>query len=305
MRVVIIHPCACPHLFFFYSPSSTTIRVTASGNASLFHGVPDWVYEEEVFSADFALWWAPDSSKLAYLRFDETAVEEYTFPVYNPTDNSHTVVPYPEHVTMKYPKPGYNNPLVTVHVFDLEEYLRDVDEDADDDDEEGSDRIAEASLTLDWDGRQPADNSIIAEIAWVGNATLLVKEVTRAADNGSVVFFDLDSDSGDLGRVVRKLGAEGEQGDSGWIDSVGPPDVSRTAVTEADAGIQEQRIYPIPASATPDGLSAYLDIVPTSSGYNHIALFSPANSSTPRFLTTGDWEVTGGILAVDTNRSLV
>lgn len=39
--------------------------------------------------------------------------------------------------------------------------------------------------------------------------------------------------------------------------------------------------------------------MPTSEGYNHIALFSPVNSSTPRFLTTGDWEVADGILGVD------
>ncbi|OCH89774.1 dipeptidyl aminopeptidase [Obba rivulosa] len=275
------------------SPSASAIRVTTSGNASLFHGVLDWVYEEEVFSADFALWWAPDASKVAYLRFDETAVEEYTFPVYNPGENAHAVVPYPDHVTMKYPKPGYDNPLVTLHIFDLAEYLKedgdeeDEDEDEDDGDEDGgSDRIAEASLTLDWDGRQPADNSIISEVAWVGNATLLIKEVTRAADNGSVVFFDLDSEDADLGRIVRKLGVEGEHGDKGWIESA-------------------QSIYPIAASATPYGSSAYLDIVPTPSGYNHIALFSPVNSSSPQFLTSGDWEVTGGILAVDTNRSLV
>lgn len=50
---------------------------------------------------------------------------------------------------------------------------------------------------------------------------------------------------------------------------------------------------------------AYLDIVPTSEGYNHIALFSPANSTTPRFLTSGPWEVTSGILAVDVSRGLV
>ena len=62
------------------------MRVTTSGNASLFHGVPDWVYEEEVFSADFALWWAPDASKLAFLAFDETAVDEFTFPIYNSED---------------------------------------------------------------------------------------------------------------------------------------------------------------------------------------------------------------------------
>jgi len=45
--------------------------------------------------------------------------------------------------------------------------------------------------------------------------------------------------------------------------------------------------------------------VPTPEGYNHIALFSPATSSTPRFLTSGNWEVTGGIQSVDAKRGLV
>ena len=45
--------------------------------------------------------------------------------------------------------------------------------------------------------------------------------------------------------------------------------------------------------------------MPTPEGYNHIALFSPVDSSTPRFLTTGKWEVTDGILGVDPLRGLV
>lgn len=52
-------------------------------------------------------------------------------------------------------------------------------------------------------------------------------------------------------------------------------------------------------------VTGYLDIVPTPEGYNHIALFSPSNSSTPIFLTTGNWEVTDGILAVDAERGFV
>ena len=69
--------------------------------------------------------------------------------------------------------------------------------------------------------------------------------------------------------------------------------------------VQTQAIYPIDAALSPHGVPAYLDIVPTPEGYNHIALFSPANSSTPQFLTYGEWEVTSEILAVDVNRGLV
>ena len=188
--------------------------MTTTGNASLFNGVPDWVYEEEVFSSDYVLWWSPDSSKLAFLSLDETAVPEFSFPIYNPTDNNSAVVPYTHDVVMKYPKPGYPNPLVTVHVFDVKSYLAE--------DAKLGLPATDSTLTLDWDGRHPMDDSIIQEVAWVGNTTLILKEVNRNADDGSVILFELDSSNQfrHRGKVVRKLGKHGEQGDDGWIDHV-------------------------------------------------------------------------------------
>lgn len=67
---------------------------------------------------------------------------------------------------------------------------------------------------------------------------------------------------------------------------------------------KKQDIRPLPPSLVQSlGLSgpAYLDVVNNSAGYPHIALFSPADSGTPIFLTDGDWEVTGGILGIDDN----
>jgi dipeptidyl aminopeptidase len=116
---------------------------------------------------------------------------------------------------MKYPKPGYNNPLASVHIFDLGRFLA-VDG--------GSEFSAvDTTLELDWKGRHPATDSVIQEVAWVGNATLIVKEVNRNADNGSVVLFDLnaaDLANRSIGRIVRKLGKMGEEGDDGWIVNV-------------------------------------------------------------------------------------
>lgn len=51
--------------------------------------------------------------------------------------------------------------------------------------------------------------------------------------------------------------------------------------------------------------SAYLDILPNADGYNHIAVFSPADSGEPRWLTSGSWEVTGGILGIDPDKNAV
>ncbi|KAG6816533.1 hypothetical protein H0H87_005395 [Tephrocybe sp. NHM501043] len=267
-------------LYVLSTPTSTPIRVTSSGNASLFHGVPDWVYEEEIFSADFALWWSPDATKVAFLVFDETAVDEYNFPIYNPTEDNDVVIPYTSDVTMKYPKPGYNNPLVSVHVFDLAQHLVDIAADADF-------PASENTFELQWPERHPRNDSVVLEVTWVGNSDLILKEVNRNADDGNVVLFDLEEPASQLeGKVVRKLGKNGEQGDDGWIDN-------------------DQTIRPLPANLIPGSASGYLDIVPTPEGYNHIALFTPASSGTPHFLTSGKWEVTGRILGIDLNKGVV
>lgn len=218
------------------SPKSF-IQATTGGNSSLFHGVPDWVYEEEVFSNDYALWWSPDAQRVAYLTLDETKVEVFDYPIYNPSQNADDVHPYPEWVSMRYPKvsvcesaalldrsslfltlqPGYDNPLVSVHVFSLEDYDTQFAKPA----SNSSTSAAKATQTLKWDTQLAPQDQIIFEVAWVGNQTLIVKEASRSGDVGSVIYFDIGASSfHGNGRVVRTIGQKGEEGDSGWIDSV-------------------------------------------------------------------------------------
>ncbi|KAJ7089745.1 dipeptidyl aminopeptidase [Mycena belliarum] len=273
-------------LYILPSPTSVAaIRLTTTGTTSLFNGVPSWVYEEEILSAASALWFSPSSSKLAFLTFDESAVDTFTFPVYNPTEDADTVVPYTSEVKMKYPKPGYRNPIVEVAVFDLAAYLVD-EKDAD-----------VQIMTLNWEGRHPENDSVVSEIKWVSDDTLILKEVNRNADNGSVVLFEklksltLPLAERERGTVVRKLGKHGEEGDDGWIDNF-------------------QNIHALPSSlvkslSAATVADAYLDVVPTPEGFNHLALFSPANSSTPIWLTSGEWEVTKGVKGVDVANGIV
>ena len=191
-------------------------------------------------------------------------------------------MPYTTQLTMRYPKPGYPNPLVSVHVFDLDRFL--------------TERIftdeptpAEATLELEWTGRQPLNDSVITDVVWLSNGTLLLKEVSRNADTGSAVLFDVSDTTllaARTGSVVRTFGRDGEQADDGWIDS-------------------EHEVHPLPERFSASGLPSYLDIVPDKDGFNHIALFNPASSGTPRFLTTGPWEVTDGIQAVDQEKGIV
>lgn len=77
--------------------------------------------------------------------------------------------------------------------------------------------------------------------------------------------------------------------------------------------VQAQNVYPLPPELAPSSEEgyAYLDIVPTSEGYKHIALFTSlssdlgANKSQPIWITSGEWEVSGGMLGIDAQRRLV
>ena len=63
--------------------------------------MPDWVYEEEVFSSDYTMWWSPDGKTLAYLRMDEDKVREYKLQYYNPTNDAFESNQYPTELDMR------------------------------------------------------------------------------------------------------------------------------------------------------------------------------------------------------------
>ncbi len=88
------------------------IKITSDGKINeIKNGWADWVYEEEFGKANFFEWNA-DGTKLAYVRFDESKVKEFSFDTYN--NNL-----YPDKVTFKYPKAGEDNSIVTVHIYEL------------------------------------------------------------------------------------------------------------------------------------------------------------------------------------------
>lgn len=85
----------------------------------IINGAPDWVYEEE-FGFNKAIWWSPDSKFLAYLRFDETEVPEFTLPMYageNPKREEYSL--YPGEEKLKYPKAGEKNSVVNAMVYEI------------------------------------------------------------------------------------------------------------------------------------------------------------------------------------------
>lgn len=95
-------------------------QVTKDGERNkIIYGTPDWVYEEE-FSYNRALEFSADSKMLAFVRWDESEVKSYSFPVFA-GDKPHIEAyeKYPGAHEYKYPKTGEANSKVSVHTFDI------------------------------------------------------------------------------------------------------------------------------------------------------------------------------------------
>lgn len=100
------------NLYILDLSSKGVQKVTTDGNkGTIINGVTDWVYEEE-FSFVRAFEWNSNGTKIAFLRFDETDVPNFSMDMYGTNL-------YPYQYEFKYPKAGENNSLVTLHMFDV------------------------------------------------------------------------------------------------------------------------------------------------------------------------------------------
>ena len=86
-------------------------QVTTDGKMNeIINGTTDWVYEEE-FAITRGFYWSPDSKKIAFYRFDESKVKQYSMQMWGEL--------YPEDYTYKYPKAGEDNSVVDILIYDL------------------------------------------------------------------------------------------------------------------------------------------------------------------------------------------
>ena len=93
--------------------SGTVSQVTSDGEQNkIINGATDWVYEEE-FAFDKAFFWSPDGQYIAFYRFDESGVPEFSMDMYGKGL-------YPEQSVFKYPKAGEPNSVVTAHIYTVD-----------------------------------------------------------------------------------------------------------------------------------------------------------------------------------------
>ena len=140
------------------SKKSTAITTDGKKNAVI-NGITDWVYEEE-FAFVRAFDWSKDSKKVAYIRFDESQVPEFSMSIFHKDL-------YPKIETFKYPKAGEKNSEVSLHIYDV---------------------AAAATKKVDL-GKY--NDFYIARMQWTNDANVLCAQVlNRHQDNLDLLFVD-------------------------------------------------------------------------------------------------------------------
>ena len=101
-------------------------RITKDGEYNtIINGAVDWVYEEE-FGMSKGFEWNSDGTRIAFYRFDESAVKQWQMTTYGKL--------YPDLYKFKYPKAGESNSIVQVFIADAQKggcKLIDLNSDAD------------------------------------------------------------------------------------------------------------------------------------------------------------------------------
>ena len=134
--------------------------LTRDGSQKILNGRLDWVYQEELYGRGNygAYWWSPDSTSIAFLRFDENPVPEFTVVDHIPYRQTVELTPYP--------KAGDPNPHVKLGVVNAA----------------GGD-----IRWIDTYKYQPAD-MLISRVAWTPDS----KKVVYQAQNREQTFLDLN-----------------------------------------------------------------------------------------------------------------
>lgn len=99
------------NLYVFNFQLLKEFAVTNDGKHNeIINGAVDWVYEEE-FSMSQGFEWSPSGKFIAYYRFDESKVSEFSMDIYDGL--------YPKKEQWKYPKAGEANSKVEIFVFNV------------------------------------------------------------------------------------------------------------------------------------------------------------------------------------------
>uniref|UniRef100_A0A668AL80 Fibroblast activation protein, alpha n=1 Tax=Myripristis murdjan TaxID=586833 RepID=A0A668AL80_9TELE len=160
--------------------TAETVQVTHNGKKNeILNGVPDWVYEEEVFASDRAVWWSSTGKFLAYIELNDTDVQKVEFSWYGSDQ-------YPQTVTVPYPKAGSEIPKVKLFVVDTEN---------------PSSRTQVLAPTSIASG-----DHFLSSVTWVTDERIAVQWITRKQNYVLAQIYDFDGGSWKEKQQTSKTG---------------------------------------------------------------------------------------------------
>ena len=151
------------NLYVYDVAAKKSNQITTDGKKNaIINGITDWVYEEE-FAFVRAFDWSADSKNIAFIRFDESEVPEFSMSVFEKNL-------YPKIETFKYPKAGEKNAVVSLHIYNVDSNLK-------------------KDINL---GNY--NDFYIARMKWTNDANVLCAQVlNRHQDNLDLIFVDANS----------------------------------------------------------------------------------------------------------------
>jgi dipeptidyl-peptidase-4 len=165
------------------------LAITTDGNekARTKYGTGSWVYGEELAQVT-AMWWSPNSKKIAFYRFDESLVPDYFLQLDQTKIQSKID-------TEAYPKAGVNNPIADILIYDVE---------------------TKKTVKVDVRDGKPFDNSVVGHyaysVAWSADSTELLFNRTNRRQN-IMEFTAASPETGKCRVIVR------EEWPTGWTDN--------------------------------------------------------------------------------------
>jgi len=153
--------------------SNEEIRVTETGSDSVYNGILDWVYMEELFTRGNvrAFWWSPDSKQLAFLEIREDPVPEFPLVDWIPVHATYNL--------QHYPKSGDPNPVVRVGI------------------------VSADGGAITWADTDTSDDSYIARVYWLGDSRNVAIEKLNRTQDRLTLYFASDR-SGKLEEVLEE-----------------------------------------------------------------------------------------------------
>ncbi|MDR6299489.1 S9 family peptidase [Mesonia maritima] len=150
--------------------SGKVTQITTDGKINkIINGITDWVYEEE-FAFVQAYEWNKTGDKIAYLRFDETQVPEFSMDMYG----TYGEQLYPSQYVFKYPKAGEKNSEISLHIYNLQ-----------------TEKTSEVDFKNDYE--------YLPRIKWTNNENLLsVQALNRHQNNLDLIIVNAEENSSNI-----------------------------------------------------------------------------------------------------------